>query len=336
MTKLFENQRVLLGFFVLFITILLSMQFDDTPSSANNVEQWVNLTNQMFYGSHDFMFSYGPMYWIVGGTSSIYNKFTYIISRLYLTLNYSLFWTILSILLIKNKSYMWLAITYLLCLCTLKVNNTLALFLHTLTLNNALYLLPLVFIYFLEYSQDEPVKLNIICYFLLGLYIGFMFYIRFFFGFIGVVTISTYLFSKTIPHYKNLNLELQLVIFPKNNNFYINFDFSIIQKYKLKLYNINGKLIGYTAISLFDFLVNNNYTVNSKIYNEDNCIGYININLLFNYSNLSKIKVFKFNISLSNFSNIGCFNNKNTTLIKIYNTDKYSKYNNSAIYNCPA
>lgn len=177
----YYNKPFYLIFILTFAIVFSSLTFYNIPSSANGVEQWVNLTNQMFYGSQDFMFSYGPLYWMIGMASSMYSKTSYIIAKCFLSFEYALFWSIVGILINQYKKYFWFVALYML-------------FFRSLSMFAILYMLPLLLIYYFEYSQDS-LKLNFKGSLLLGSYIGFTFYLRFCYGMLGIITICTYLFS---------------------------------------------------------------------------------------------------------------------------------------------
>ena len=70
--KKYRNESLV--FFVVFVVVFSSMKMLTGSGSNGNVEHWINLTNQMFYGKQDFLFSYGPLFWLTaGGATTQYN-----------------------------------------------------------------------------------------------------------------------------------------------------------------------------------------------------------------------------------------------------------------------
>lgn len=71
-------QRLATKKFILFVFICLALMpfmglitVGPVKNSIANVEQWVNLTNAVFIDDQSFIFSYGPLFWLVGGQVSI-------------------------------------------------------------------------------------------------------------------------------------------------------------------------------------------------------------------------------------------------------------------------
>lgn len=70
-TPLADLGRPAFGIFLLvFVVVFSTLKLGTNSGSNGNVEQWMNLTNQTLYGSQDFLFSYGPLYWLVGGVAT--------------------------------------------------------------------------------------------------------------------------------------------------------------------------------------------------------------------------------------------------------------------------
>ena len=178
--------------FIIFLGFFGSLKFYTAPASDNTLEQWVNLTNQMFYGNQDFMFSYGLMFWLTGGStgqfpssSSAYSPISYIASMVYSSSVYALFWALLLSLVVKYKSYILFPIVFVL-------------FIQTKNFVGPFYLLPLIIVYYLEYAKSSRIVINYKLIIVIGLYIGLSFYIRFFYGVLGAVTLGSYFVSKII------------------------------------------------------------------------------------------------------------------------------------------
>lgn len=175
------HQRELFIFFSLFILIFSSVRFYPA-SSIGNVEQWINLTNSMFARNQDFLFSYGPLYWLVGGVATPFNQITYWAAVLFLTINFAFFWTVLVLICIDSKRYFSFAAAFLIFILTLQVNC-------------ALFLWPLMVLAYIEFYRKRQISLSWTICIVLGVIVGAEFYVRFFFGLIATAIFSTYLLS---------------------------------------------------------------------------------------------------------------------------------------------
>lgn len=229
---LIQNKNFWISWGVVFILSFASVHFTTVPASAGNAEQWVNLTNSVFYGNQDIIFSYGPLYWLVGLASSMYSSAAYILAKIFISCVYSFFWAMLINLIIRYKNYILFPIIFLL-------------FIKTINFSQAFFLLPLIFVYYLEYGYPKPINLKSYCWLFVGLYSGFSFYIRFFYGLLGTLCFGSYLFSKWIMVRK---------------------DFSL-------LYLISGIVISYLSTGLIVF------------HNKLNIINYFIINNQLNFGN---------------------------------------------------
>ena len=172
-----------LAFGLVFIAVLSELRFSTTSGSAGNVEQWVNLTNAMFYGKQDFLFSYGPLFWLTGGATSMHNVYAYWASVAFISTVQAFFWAVLFILSFKARGYLLFGVAYFL-------------FFNSLVFSSAFFLWPLAVVAFLEYSRPSPLKLEGKWLFLLGIATGFFFYVRFFYGTFAVVTFGTYFLTR--------------------------------------------------------------------------------------------------------------------------------------------
>ncbi|MDR5804197.1 hypothetical protein [Caballeronia sp. LZ001] len=168
-----------LAFGLVFMAVFSELRFATTSGSTGNVEQWVNLTNSVFYGTQDFLFSYGPLYWLVGGATSMHDVYSYWASIAFSCLVQAFFWAVLFALCFKARNYILFGIAYIL-------------FFNGLVFSSAFFLWPLTVVAFLEYSQNAPLKLKGRWLFSLGVVAGFFFYVRFFYGTFAVVTFGTY------------------------------------------------------------------------------------------------------------------------------------------------
>ena len=178
-----EYNSELLVFFILFALIFTATKMPTHNGGVGPAEQWSNLTNQMFYGSQDFLFSYGPMNWITGWTTSHYSAYTYWISALFVSTIYAGFWTIVFTLTHQSRAYIFLALAYFLFYGNLQFSTSLLLWSFTI-------------ITYLEFSKTDTVSLQTKELVIVGLLVGFSFYIRFFYGIVALATFGTYFVSR--------------------------------------------------------------------------------------------------------------------------------------------
>ena len=172
----------LLIFISVVVMVFSGISFESHAMYSHGVEQWINLTNQVFYGKNDFLFSYGPLYWLTGTTPTMYNAFAYFGTKTFLALEYGLFWSLLVYLLDRYNSILLFLIIY-------------GIFIRSIFFQLAIFLLPIIFVYFLEYGAEKRRELSPRYWILIGLYIGFIFYVRYFYGMLSIVTIFSYLFT---------------------------------------------------------------------------------------------------------------------------------------------
>lgn len=172
----------LLIFLTVFIAIFSSLQMP-AAAAPGNVEQWANLTNQMFYGGQDFLFSYGPLYWLTGGASSQYNIYTYWGAILYLSISIAWFWSIIITLSFNARAYVFFAVAFFL-------------FFSSLNFPAALFLLPFAIVVYFEFSKSQPLIIGRRLMVALGALVGFLFYVRFFYGLAGLATFGSYFFVR--------------------------------------------------------------------------------------------------------------------------------------------
>ena len=103
-----------LAFLAVFVLVFSSLKMYSVAFSNGNVEQWANITNQMFYGGQDFLFSYGPLYWLTGNSSSQYNMSTYWGSIIFLSVLYACFWSVIFTLVSKARTYIFFSVAFFL------------------------------------------------------------------------------------------------------------------------------------------------------------------------------------------------------------------------------
>lgn len=171
--------KLIFIFLLMFVVVFSSIKLSTGVGSNGNVEQWINVTNAMFYGNQDFLFSYGPLYWLSGGTTTQYNIFTYWSTIVFLSFVISYFWATTFTLTYKANSYIFFAITYFL-------------FFDALNFKSALYLWSFATVAYLEFSKSSPITLKSKGLIIVGFLIGFSFYVRFFYGIVSLATFSAY------------------------------------------------------------------------------------------------------------------------------------------------
>ncbi|MGY6121838.1 hypothetical protein ACW9YQ_15935 (plasmid) [Paraburkholderia strydomiana] len=174
-----------LTFGIVFIAVLSQLHFSTNPGSTGNVEQWLNLTNAVFYGKQDFLFSYGPLIWLTGAATSTYSLVTYWMSAIFIATVQAFFWAVLFSLSFRGRGYLLLALAYFL-------------FFSSLLLPCAYFLWPLAIVAYLEFSQPIPIKLKGRWLVALGVIAGFSMYVRFFYGTLAAATFGSYYLSRAI------------------------------------------------------------------------------------------------------------------------------------------
>lgn len=188
--KLFEKYKAEgLIFLAVFIIIFSSLKKYSAGISNGNGEQWVNLTNQMFYGTQDFLFSYGPLYWLTGSSSSQYNAFIYWSSIAFLSAINACFWSITFTIINKARSYAFFAVAFFL-------------FFSSLNFPAVLFVLPFAIVAYLEFSENRPLPVSSRLMVFLGVMVGFLFYVRFFYGLVGLATFGSYFLIRLLPERK--------------------------------------------------------------------------------------------------------------------------------------
>ena len=186
---LVKYKAELLVFFAVFVIVFSSMKMYSVAMSSGNVEQWANLTNQVFYEGKDFLFSYGPLYWLVGGSSSLYNTEAYWLAIVFVSLVNAAFWSLIFTLVHRGRAYIFLAVAYFL-------------FFSTITFSPAFYLLPFALVAYFECAKDNPMIVGRRGMLALGAVVGFLFYVRFFYGLVGVATFGSYFFVRLFSERK--------------------------------------------------------------------------------------------------------------------------------------
>ncbi|WP_426168263.1 hypothetical protein [Pseudoduganella sp. R-34] len=141
----------------------------------------MNLANQYFYGPQDFLFSYGPLYWLTGNVTSQYSVASYWTGVVFLSVVFSLFWATIISMASAARSVFFLAGLFLV-------------FFANLNFGPALFLWPFVLVVFLDIHRQREIRSGE--YFLFGSLIAVAFYLRFFWGMAALATLGSYFFSR--------------------------------------------------------------------------------------------------------------------------------------------
>ncbi|WP_426607611.1 hypothetical protein [Pantoea anthophila] len=202
-------------FIVLMFAIIL-VEINKFPlfiSTDRVLEQWSTLLPNFFIGKQDFLFSYGPLYWLQGNPIVQYSKESYFISLFFISFYCAVSWALIFRLGLKFKSIIFVAVVY-------------GLFLKLYHADAVFFTLPLFAIIYLRSNSLDQMWDNKLFLFCAGLFIAFLFYYRFFYGMIGFLTFGSYLFSSRVlqRRYSSTLIFMFFTLF-----FYIVFGFFIFQ-----------------------------------------------------------------------------------------------------------
>ncbi|MCX8962263.1 hypothetical protein EHW64_14265 [Erwinia psidii] len=153
-------------------------------STLQTLEQWMNMTNHMFQGTNDFLFSYGPLFWMTGGTVAQYSEFSYWISLVFMSLVASLFWFYLMRLCGYFSAWFPFVVVVFLYLYQIIIPT------------NFFMLTPLLLVAWYECVRKNVLNSRTVV--LLAVVTGMLFYIRFVYGMTAMLSIGAYLFSKSV------------------------------------------------------------------------------------------------------------------------------------------
>lgn len=181
------SQRLMIKKVIFFVFILLALvpfinviATGPVHNSIDNAEHWVNLTNAMFIDGQSFIFSYGPLFWLVGGVSEYYSAGSYYLSISFALMFYaSVIWAML-ILTYKSRGYLFL---FLIVVC----------FFTLYYLKVLLFLWPLIFLFYRQLTSEKNFYFNASLCLALGALAGLLLYVRFFYGLIAVAVLGGYL-----------------------------------------------------------------------------------------------------------------------------------------------
>jgi hypothetical protein len=213
------------GLFFFFVVVFIATLHPFSPAGSNgNVEQWMNITNQAFYGNQDFLFSYGPLFWLTGGTPAQYSLTTYWLSIAFLSGVHAVFWAAIVSMALETRTILFFSGLFLL-------------FIGSLVFLPALFLWPFLLVVYLDrFGRNKSAAKT---YFLLGMLVAFEFYVRFYWGLVALATLGSYLFSCALAD-KKISAILQLLA-----GWFIS-------------YILLGLLIFHDYKSLLDYIVINN------------------------------------------------------------------------------
>jgi hypothetical protein len=181
-----ETLSIFVVFYALIFTFITQapMSVFLAPISGIGVEQWVNLTNQMFYGHEDFLFSYGPLKWLtLQGSVTPYGVSNYFMVMFFIAFYFAFFWTLLFKLILNENALFLLLIAFIFVL-------------QTLAFEQIFFLLPIIMLFFIEfYCHDRNKIINNLLVICLGALSVFLLFIRFPYGLIAILVFGGYLFS---------------------------------------------------------------------------------------------------------------------------------------------
>lgn len=229
--EIIKNKRhEIFKFFNLFV-FLFSVLFatnNQAPfimSSAGNVEQWMNLTLNLFSDSQDFLFSYGPLYWLVGGAPAQYSELTYWLAVAFTSAYSAASWSIIIMLAMKRSATIIIAIMFLFGVASLY--------------SSVVYLtLPFFIVIYCHDINSKRWMDNKLIMVSLAAFVAFLFYVRFFYGMVTLLTFGSYLFSSQVLKRKYTQIVILTIatVF-----FYIIFGFLI--------FNNHESILDYLAVN---------------------------------------------------------------------------------------
>ena len=176
---------------IISLLIILSITFPfvnvNTNSGSNgNLEQWINNTNESIFGENKFFFSYGPLYWLFGGTTTQQNVVTYVVAFLTILLVTSIFWLSLAKILKTKESYFFAALTFILLIST-PIRTP------------AVYLVfPFLILFLVEKSNAKVENIPDKLFVLFPVLISIFFYTRFIYGLTWFVVLESYLIIRIL------------------------------------------------------------------------------------------------------------------------------------------
>ncbi|WP_313684056.1 hypothetical protein [Pantoea sp.] len=168
--------------FIFAIIFTATSQQPLNVGSTGGAEQWVNVLSDFFTGPQDFLFSYGPLYWLSGKVVAQHSLLTHWLTAIFISLYAAISWAIMLRLAIRYRAVILLAIVYV---SVVRVFDSAAIY----------FILPLFIIVYCRSIGQERWLENKRVLFSLGVFIAFLFYVRFFYGMVALLTFGSYFFS---------------------------------------------------------------------------------------------------------------------------------------------
>lgn len=184
-----RRSLVFLFVFLMLIPFINLFTQGKVPDSIDNVEQWMNVANAFFIEDQSFIFSYGPLFWLVTRVSEYYNALSYYLSISFLLFFYSLVIFLIFSLIYKTRGYLYF---FLIFIC----------FFSFYSLKSLLFLWPLVFLFYQQLTREGKIHFNMFFCFALGSVTGVFLYVRFFYGLMAVAVLGGYLAVSSLKDYK--------------------------------------------------------------------------------------------------------------------------------------
>jgi len=179
-TELFRLCQFFVFMFALVFVEVNKLPLYFYPMPA--LEQWSNLLPNFFSGEQDFLFSYGPLYWLQGSTVAQHSELTYFISAIFVSIFTALNWAIILRLAIKFRAVIFLAVIY-------------GLYIKSYYAYVMFFTLPFFVLVYIRAINLDNIWDDKRFVFLMALVVAFLFYFRFFYGMIAILTLGSYLFS---------------------------------------------------------------------------------------------------------------------------------------------
>lgn len=172
-------------FIFAFLLIAKTTSLFPGIGSDGNLEQWMNITNTMFYGSNDMLFSYGPLFWLFGGATTQYSALTHIISITFMSVIGAFYWSTGYLLSRSAGRHVLFVFAYIL-------------FGGLVSPIICCILSPLMIVLLIDRLNKQQSALPSLLLIALAVLTVVYFYIRFFFGILACATFGLYLFSRFI------------------------------------------------------------------------------------------------------------------------------------------
>ncbi|MHB9327157.1 hypothetical protein ACP3S7_06385 [Phytobacter ursingii] len=156
----------------------------------------MNVANAVFLEDQTFIFSYGPLFWLVTRVSEYYNAWNYYLSISFLIFFYSFVIYLIFSLIYKTQGYLYFSLIFI---C----------FFSFYSLKSLLFLWPLIFLFHQQLMSERNRQFNMRLCFALGSMAGMFLYIRFFYGLIALAVLGGFLAASL---FKDLKLK-HIIVF---------------------------------------------------------------------------------------------------------------------------